>query len=138
MSGSRVEQNDINKVAWRACEIFRGVIEPAEYKNYILVMLFLKYLSDVWKDRLEKAVKEFGGDQERIAGRMSQERFVLPPNSSFDFLLDRCNEPNIGQLINKALEAIERENKASLEGVFRTIDFNSDAVLGKAPDRHRQ
>jgi len=138
MTSSRLEQNDINKVAWRACETFRGVIEHAEYKNYVLVMLFLKYLSDTWKDRLEKAVNEFGGDQERIAGRTSQERFVLPPNSSFDFLLDRCNEPNIGQLINNALENIERANKASLEGVFQTIDFNSDTVLGNAQDRNRR
>lgn len=121
MSGLTIKQDDINKAAWRACETFRGVIEPAEYKNYILVMLFLKYLSDVWKDKLGKV-----------------ERFVLPPNSSFDFLLDRCNEPNIGQLINNALENIERENRASLEGVFRTIDFNSDATLGKPGDRNRR
>src|SRR5215213_1296454 len=131
MSGSRVEQNDINKVAWRARETFRGVSEPAEYKNYILVMLFLKYLSDVWKDKLEKAGQEFGDDQ-------NQEHFVLPKNSSFDFLLDRCNEPNIGELINIALKNIERENKERLDGVFRTIDFNSDAVLGKTRDRHRR
>ena len=138
MSGSTVEQNHINKVAWRACETFRGVIEPAEYKNYILVMLFLKYLSDVWKDRLEKAVQEFGDDQERIARNMRRERFVLPPNSSFDFLLERSNEPNIGKLINIALQNIERENAKSLEGVFRTVDFNSDAVLGKATDHNRR
>jgi type I restriction enzyme M protein len=138
MSGVRIEQNDINKVAWRACEIFRGVIEPAEYKNYILVMLFLKYLSDVWKDRLEKATQEFGDDQERVARRMSLERFVLPPNSSFDFLLDHCNEPKIGELINIALKNIERENKARLDSVFRTVDFNSEAALGKVQDRNRR
>ena len=46
-----INQDEINKVAWRACDTFRGTIDPAQYKDYILVMLFLKYLSDVWKDK---------------------------------------------------------------------------------------
>src|SRR5262245_14931517 len=127
MIGSGIEQDDINKAAWRACETFRGVIEPAEYKNYVLVMLFLKYLSDVWKDEPENPERG-----------IIRKHFFLPPNSSFDFLLDRCHEPNIGELINDALANIERENEARLRGVFRTVDFNSDATLGKTTDRNRR
>src|SRR6187401_3462732 len=126
MTISKFEQDDINKVAWRACDTFRGVIDPAEYKNYILVMLFLKYLSDVWKDRHESA------------HNLRAERFVLPPNSSFDFLFDRRDDPDIGQLINIALRKIERENQAKLAGVFRNLDFNSDANLGERKDRNRR
>jgi type I restriction enzyme M protein len=138
MTISKIEQDDINKVAWRACDTFRGVVDPAEYKNYILVMLFLKYLSDVWKDKLEQYRAELGDDQERINRRMSRERFVLPENSSFDYLYEHRNDANIGELINIALENIEEENKAKLEGVFRNIDFNSDANLGETKDRNRR
>jgi type I restriction enzyme M protein len=138
MTISKIEQDDINKVAWRACDTFRGVVDPAEYKNYILVMLFLKYLSDVWKDKLEQYRAEIGDDQERISRRMSRERFVLPENSSFDYLHAHRNDANIGELINIALENIEEENKAKLEGVFRNIDFNSDANLGETKDRNRR
>lgn len=138
MTISQIEQDDINKVAWRACDTFRGVVDPAEYKNYILVMLFLKYLSDVWKDKLEQSRKEFGDDQERIKRRMSRERFVLPENCGFDYLYEHRSDANIGELINIALENIEEANKAKLEGVFRNIDFNSDANLGETKDRNRR
>ena len=46
--------------------------------------------------------------------------------------------PNIGELINMALEAIEDSNRAKLEGVFRNIDFNSEANLGRTRDRNRR
>ncbi len=138
MTISQIEQDDINKVAWRACDTFRGVVDPAEYKNYILVMLFLKYLSDVWKDKLEQSRQEFGDDQERIKRRMSRERFMLPENCDFDYLFAHRNDANIGELINIALENIEEANKAKLEGVFRNIDFNSDANLGETKDRNRR
>ena len=47
-----ITQADINKAAWSACDTFRGVVDPSIYKDYVLTMLFLKYLSDVWKDHL--------------------------------------------------------------------------------------
>lgn len=138
MSLLPVNQDDINAVAWRACDTFRGVVDPAEYKNYILVMLFLKYLSDVWKDKLAEYRAEFGDDQERINRRMKRERFVLYEKSNFDYLYEHRNDPNIGELINIALEDIEEANKTKLEGVFRNINFNSDANLGETKDRNRR
>lgn len=133
-----VNQDEINAVAWRACDTFRGVIDPAQYKDYILVFLFLKYLSDMWKDKLQQYEKEFGGDQERIKRRMSRERFVLPEGCDFDTIYARRNEPNIGEIINIALEDIEEANKSKLEGVFRNIDFNSEANLGQTKDRNKR
>jgi type I restriction enzyme M protein len=133
-----INQDEINNVAWRACDTFRGTIDPAQYKDYILVMLFLKYLSDVWKDKREEFEKEFKGDKERVARRLARERFVLPDGCDYYSLYARRNEPNIGELINVALEAIEDANKAKLEGVFRNIDFNSEANLGQTKERNKR
>ncbi len=134
----QIQQKDINTAAWSACDTFRGVMDAAGYKDYILVMLFLKYISDVWRDHYEEYRKRYGGNDERIRRRLKNERFVLPEGSSFYDLYEQRSEANVGELINIALEAIETENKEKLEGVFRNIDFNSEANLGKTRDRNRR
>ena len=53
-----INQDEINNIVWKACDTFRGVVDPSEYKNYILVFLFIKYISDVWKDKYEELKKE--------------------------------------------------------------------------------
>ena len=133
-----IKQDDVNKAAWDACDTFRGVMDAANYKDYILVMLFLKYISDVWNEHAEEYRKELGDKKERIQRRMERERFVLPKGKSFYALYESRNEVNIGELINIALDDIEAANKAKLAGVFRNIDFNSEANLGKTKDRNRR
>jgi type I restriction enzyme M protein len=46
-ASTSVSQAEINSILWRACDTFRGAVDPSEYKNYIRVMLFVKYISDV-------------------------------------------------------------------------------------------
>ncbi len=138
MSNRKPIQQEINRTLWSACDTFRGVVDPAEYKNYILVFLFLKYLSDVWKDHYEQYKEKFGDDEERIRRRMKRERFVLPENCSFDYLVTHQNDEDIGDQINKILQKIEEANYEKLEGVFRNVDFNSEANLGKTKDRNRR
>lgn len=138
MDTAIIEQKDINNAAWAACDTFRGVVDPAQYKDYILVMMFVKYISDIWKDRYEKYRKQYGDDDVRIRRKLERERFVLPKGASFYDLHEQRNEANIGELINVALDAIEEANKTKLEGVFRNIDFNSEANLGQTKDRNRR
>ncbi|MEI8319756.1 MAG: type I restriction-modification system subunit M N-terminal domain-containing protein, partial [Planctomycetia bacterium] len=57
-------QDEINAIVWKACDTFRGAVDPSEYKNYILTMLFLKYLSDLWKDKQKELAEKFKGDKE--------------------------------------------------------------------------
>jgi type I restriction enzyme M protein len=133
-----ISQDEINNVAWRACDTFRGTIDPAQYKDYILVMLFLKYLSDLWKDKREEYEKEFQGDAERVKRRLARERFIMPDGCDFYTLHAKRNEPNIGEIINVALEALEDANKAKLENVFRNIDFNSESNLGQTKERNKR
>ena len=134
----QLTQQQVNQAAWSACDTFRGAVDPAQYKDYILVMLFLKYISDLWNDHLETYRRQYGGDEARIRRRLERERFVLPEGASFYGLYAARNEANIGELINIALEKIEDANRAKLEGVFRNIDFNSEANLGRVKDRNRR
>src|SRR5713226_7719998 len=99
MSQTIINQSEINAVAWKACDTFRGVVDPSEYKNYILVFLFLKYMSDVWKDKRDQYAREFKGNEERIKRRMARERFILPDGSDFDTIYAKRSEPNIGEII---------------------------------------
>jgi len=138
MTQNKPSQQEINRTLWQACDTFRGVVDPAEYKNYILVFLFLKYLSDVWKDHYEQLRKKFGDDEERIQRRMKRERFILPEECTFDYLIEHQNDEDLGDQINKILHRIEEENYEKLEGVFRNVDFNSEANLGKTKDRNRR
>ena len=62
----KINQDEINGIAWKACDTFRGVVDPSEYKNYILVFLFVKYLSDVWRDKKDRYTKQFKGDAQRV------------------------------------------------------------------------
>jgi type I restriction enzyme M protein len=131
-------QKEINDVVWRACDTFRGVIDPANYKDYILVVLFLKYLSDFRKDRISALRQQFSNNEEMIQRRLQRERFVLPEEATFDSLYYARNEDNIGERINNALDEIEEANKIKLEGVFRSVDFNSEANLGETKERNRR
>ena len=133
---TKINQSEINDVAWRACDTFRGVVDPSDYKNYILVMLFWKYVSDVWRDHRDRYMAEYGGDEVRVQRRLSRARFQLPEGCDFASLYQQRNETDIGERMNVALEKIEEANKAKLEGVFREVDFNSENKLGETKDRN--
>lgn len=135
---TKISQSQINSAAWAACDTFRGVVDPSQYKDYILVILFLKYISDVWRDHYENYSKQYGDDEERIRRKLDRERFVLPKGASFYDLYSNRDADDLGDMINKALDAVETQNKSKLEGVFRNIDFNSESNLGKTKDRNRR
>ena len=131
-------RQEIFGIVWRACDTFRGAVDPTEYKNYILTMLFIKYLSDYWKDKREGYEQKYKGDKERVRRALERERFVVPKECDFDYLYAHRDAANIGELINIALEKIEDAKKDKLENVFRNIDFNSEAALGQTRERNRR
>lgn len=123
-----VTQSQINKAAWEACDTFRGVVDPSIYKDYVLTMLFLKYLSDVWKDHRTRYETEHPDSPDLVEALMQQEAFVLPPDASFDSLHKRRHEAGNGERIDKALHAIEDANLGKLKDVFQDISFNSNKL----------
>ena len=137
---NKTDQSQINRVVWKACDTFRGVIDPSQYKDYILTMLFLKYVSDVYKSKYAEYLKRYEGDKERAARSMRHERFVVPETSTFDYLYENRSADNIGELIDMALADLEdanREKMSSEDGssIFRNISFNS-ANLGEAKEKN--
>lgn len=135
-----VKTQDINAVVWNACDTFRGVIDPSQYKDYILVMLFLKYVSDVYSEKHNEYLKKYDGDAERAKRAMQLERFIVPEHSHFNWLYDQRNENNIGELIDIALTDLEEANREKLTsadgaGIFRNISFNS-SNLGDKKDKN--
>jgi type I restriction enzyme M protein len=133
---STINQDEINQILWSACDTFRGTVDPAEYKNYILVMLFVKYISDVWRDHYEQLLEKYDGDEAHAHHTMKYEKFILPDGCDFQSLYQQRNASNLGEVINIALEDIEDANKEKLEGVFRNIDYNSEAALGRTKQRN--
>ena len=136
----KIDQSQINRVVWKACDTFRGVIDPSQYKDYVLTMLFLKYVSDVYKAKYSEYLQRYEGDRERAARSMRHERFVVPETSSFDYLYQHRTADNIGELIDMALADIEdanREKMSSEDGssIFRNISFNS-ANLGEPKEKN--
>ncbi len=151
MNDQQKRDRIFNKV-WQACDTFRGVIDPAQYKDYILTMLFVKYLSDIHKSKLAELEKKYKGNKQRIERALGYERFVIPQieikddddhiedtfPATYDSLFERRTRSDIGQLINILLAHIEDANKSKLHNVFRNIDYNSEANLGQARQRNER
>ncbi|MDR3233603.1 MAG: type I restriction-modification system subunit M [Planctomycetaceae bacterium] len=139
-------KDEINNIIWGACDTFRGVMEASDYKNYILTMLFIKYLSDLFDERFAELKKKYGSDPVRLERAVPRGRFQLPKvkletetfPAHFQSLFDRRDKPNIGELINVVLAHIETANSGKLENVFRNIDFNSESQLGNTKERNRR
>lgn len=144
------KRDAIFNVVWRACDTFRGVIDPAQYKDYILTMLFVKYLSDVHATKSAEYAKKYQNDPVRVQRALARERFIVPEielkdkegnveesfPATFESLYERRSRTNIGSLINILLEHLEDANKTKLHNVFRNIDFNSEANLGQTRQRN--
>ena len=128
----KINQDSINKALWAACDTFRGTISADTYKDFILTMLFLKYISDVWQDHYDTYKAEHGNEPELIEELMKNERFVLPKEASFYSIYEHRHEPGNGERIDQALHAIEEANGTKLKdagkSVFQDISFNTDKL----------
>ena len=123
-----ISQDDINAAVWSACDTFRGTVDPSIYKDYVLTMLFLKYVSDVWQDHYDTYKKQYGDHPELIVEMLKNERFVLPPSASFYALHASRHSAGNGERIDMALHAIEEANMTKLRDVFQDISFNSNKL----------
>ena len=125
-AAAKTTKEDVFRKAWAACDTFRGLIDAAEYKDYILVTLFWKYISDVWHEHYDEYRKRvMAATRNGFAGAWSASVSFCPRVRASRMLWEQRDADNLGELIDIALDAIEDANKAKLEGVFRNISFNS-------------
>lgn len=134
---NKLTQTEINNIVWKACDSLRPVMGSGSYKDYILTLLFVKYLSDVWKEKGNQYRLKYPNDEKMVERQLKRERFLLPEESSFDYLYNNRNESNIGELIDIALTKLEDENRSKLAMVFRSISFNSETAFGPTKQRNQ-
>lgn len=133
----KTTQKEINQIVWSACDSFRGSIDGSVYKDYILSMLFVKYLSDFYKEKKEQLSLKYNGDESRIERALQREKFTLDDSCTFDYLLANKDKENLGEIINAALDRIEEDNPIKLTGIFRGVDFNDAKNLGDTKERNK-
>jgi type I restriction enzyme M protein len=134
---TQVTQKEINDELWKCCDLFRGNISANVYKDYILVMLFVKYLSDIYESKEDALKAQFDGNMTKVEALMARERFLIPKGAHFKDLYSKKDEDNIGEIIQNALSLIEKSNPEKLEGVFRNVNFDDARILGDASQRQR-
>ena len=103
------------KQLWDAADVLRGNMDAADYKNVVLGLIFLKYLSDRFDERYQELVAEGYGDEEDRDCYVEQNVFFVPEEARWANIAKDAHTPEIGQSIDNAMRAIERENDALKE-----------------------
>ena len=106
-----VKKSELYSTLWASCDELRGGMEPSQYKDYVLLLLFVRYVSD--KAKFDSNIS-------------------IPDGSSFDDLITFKNKTDIGEKMNTAVRALAKAN--TLDGVFDNTDFNDESKLGKGKD----
>lgn len=133
---AKITQDDLNKLLWSAADSARGTVDAGVFKDYVLALLFYKYMSDMHKIERAKLVERYGDDKDRIEMRLKNARFVMPDGASFYDVYAQQSADNIGEILNVALQQIEDANDEKLHDIF-TVDFNSQAILGPTDQRNK-
>ena len=104
---------------WKAADKLRSNMDAAEYKHVVLGLIFLKYISDSFDERheqLQEQVSEGADPEDRDEYRM-ENVFWVPGKARWSYLQKNAKQPEIGKIIDDAMELIEKENP-SLKGVL--------------------
>lgn len=108
-----LKKTQLYSTLWEACNALRGGMDASQYKDYVLVVLFLKYISDKAKKDPDTLIE-------------------VPEGCTFEDILKLKNKTNIGEEMNKVLEKIADEN--DLQGVITNADFADENKLGKGKE----
>ena len=93
---AKTTKSDIESTLWAAANTFRSKIDAANYKDYILSMLFIKYLSDVFKENIEKLEERYT-DEIRLNRAIERLPFRLKKEFTYDYLFEKRNNSDIGE-----------------------------------------
>lgn len=102
---------------WKAADKLRGSMSSYDYKDVVLGLMFLKYISDKFETRYNELVEEGDGFEEDIDEYTEYNIFWVPQKSRWEYIRDKAKSNEIGQIIDDAMIEIEKENP-SLVGVL--------------------
>lgn len=116
---------NIEKDLWAMADKLRGNIQPSDYKDIVLGLIFLKYISDSFEERYQELVDEGEGYEEDRDFYEEKCIFFVPKTARWSAIKEKAHTPQIGQAIDNAMIAIETEND-SLKGVLPKDYANPD------------
>jgi type I restriction enzyme M protein len=108
---------DFEDKLWKAADKLRSNMDAAEYKHVVLGLLFLKYISDAFSEVREELKKDPTSDPEDVDEYISRRAFWVPKEARWNYLAKNAKKPEIGKLIDEAMDFIETDNH-SLKGVL--------------------
>src|SRR5574344_1181743 len=122
------DMQEIEKTLWAAADKMIGGLSVSNYKFVVLGLIFLKYISDAFDDKYDELVKEGYGLEEDRDSYMADNIFYVPEKARWSHLLSQSKEYNIGEILDNALDLIEKENptlKGVLFKVYNSPDFRN-------------
>jgi type I restriction enzyme M protein len=102
---------------WQAADKLRGNLDAAEYKHVVLGLIFLKYISDAFDEARAEVTADPEGDPEDRDEYASRNVFWVPHPARWTYLQAKAKDPDIGKLLDEAMDAIEHDNPR-LKGVL--------------------
>lgn len=114
LSGAKL---GFEKEIFAAADKLRGNVDAAEYKNVVLGLIFLKYISDSFEEKYKQLLEEGDGFEEDRDEYIAENIFFVPKEARWEYVASKAITPEIGQTIDKAMLAIEEENDR-LKGIL--------------------
>jgi len=109
-----IKKSEIYNDLWKSCDEFRGGMDPSQYKDYILSILFVKYISDKYKNQKDSAI-------------------TVPNGGGFDDMIRLKGKTEIGNEMNKIIKKLAEEN--DLSGIIDEADFDDSDKLGSGKEK---
>ena len=125
MTNNKLDITTLESWLWEAACKIRGDVDAAKYKDFILPIIFLKRLSDVFDDELNKLSEDYTSKkmaEELLKEDHSLVRFYIPVNARWESI--SLQTTSIGEYMTNAVRDIARENPR-LQGVIDVVDFNA-------------
>ena len=136
----KTKTEPLEKQLWKTADKLRKNIDAAEYKHIVLGLIFLKYISDSFEQQFAKLSEgkgEYAGaDPEDKDEYTAENVFFVPQDARWTYLQSQAKQPDVGKLVDAAMDAIEAEN-TSLKGVLPKVfarDNLDPASLGQLID----